>query len=203
MGRPGRAPGVETSEAAGLARLAAEAPPVAGRPLYGALRSLAWPQDDHLALWHAATLLREHRGDGHVAALTAEGLDGCEAHVTLAATGSASRQTLQSNRKWSDEEWAAAQTRLADRGWLHGGDPPTPTEQGRAGRQRIEDRTDALSTYPYEPLGEDGCTRLRALGRTFSKAVLGAGQLQLLRQLDRIDRGAAAKDRHPADVARA
>ncbi|MGH8994401.1 MAG: SCO6745 family protein, partial [Acidimicrobiia bacterium] len=105
-------------EAATLAREAAEAPAMAGRPLYGALRSLAWPAEPHLALWHAATLLREHRGDGHVAALTAAGLDGCEAHVTVAATGAVPRPTLQDNRKWSDDEWAAAEERLRARGWL-------------------------------------------------------------------------------------
>ncbi|HEY0399309.1 MAG TPA: hypothetical protein VGF00_13025, partial [Acidimicrobiia bacterium] len=75
------------AEAAALAREAAEAAALAGRPLFGALRSLPWPDEPHLGLWHACTLLREHRGDGHVAALTAAGLDGCEAHVTLTAAG--------------------------------------------------------------------------------------------------------------------
>src|SRR5438105_4555509 len=83
---------------------AAEAPAMAGRPLYGALRSLPWPDAPHLRLWHACTLLREHRGDGHVAALTAAGLDGVEAHVTIAAAGNIPRETLQSNRKWSDDD---------------------------------------------------------------------------------------------------
>ena len=36
-------------------------------------------------LWHAATLLREHRGDGHVAVLTAAGVAGREANVIHSA----------------------------------------------------------------------------------------------------------------------
>ena len=64
------------AEAAALAREAAEAPALAGRPLFGALRSLSWPEEPHLQLWHACTLLREHRGDGHVAALTDAGRAG-------------------------------------------------------------------------------------------------------------------------------
>ncbi|MCU1447875.1 MAG: hypothetical protein JWP02_45, partial [Acidimicrobiales bacterium] len=72
-------------EAATLARTASEAGDRAGRPLFSANADLAWPTEPHLALWQAATLLREHRGDGHVAALTSAGLDGCESHVTLVA----------------------------------------------------------------------------------------------------------------------
>ncbi|HVW31707.1 MAG TPA: hypothetical protein VHL53_04125, partial [Acidimicrobiia bacterium] len=141
----------EEAEAAALAREAAEAPALAGRPLFGGLRSLPWPEESHLALWHACTLLREHRGDGHVAALTAAGLDGCEAHVTIAAAGNIPRETLQVNRKWSDEEWAAAEDRLRSRGWLDASG--ALTDAGRAGRAEIEDRTDALAEEPWKALG--------------------------------------------------
>ncbi len=167
----------DTAEAAALARLAAEAAPLSGRPLYGALRSQPWPKEDHLVLWHAATLLREHRGDGHVAALTAEGLDGCEAHVTVAAAGTVPRETLQGNRKWSDEEWEAAEARLAERGWLEaaGGASPVLTEQGRAGRQRIEDRTDALAAEPWRVLGPGRSERLDELMRPMARAVVEGG----------------------------
>jgi hypothetical protein len=151
------------AEAAALAREAAEAPAVSGRPLYGALRSLAWPEEPHLALWHAATLLREHRGDGHVAALTAAGLDGCEAHIALAATGRVTRETLQDNRKWSDDEWAAAEARLQERGWLDGAG--NLTEAGRARHQQVEDTTDALAAAPWDHLGaERSATLLELLG---------------------------------------
>jgi hypothetical protein len=169
--------GADTAEAAGLARLAAEAAPLSGRPLYGALRSQPWPGEDHLVLWHAATLLREHRGDGHVAALTAEGLDGCEAHVTLAATGKVPRETLQANRKWSDEEWEAAEAGLVGRGWLEAvsGASPVLTEEGRAARQRIEDRTDALAAEPWRALGPERTDRLDELMRPMARAVVERG----------------------------
>ncbi len=63
----------EVAEAADLVRAAAAGCTVAGRPLYAAHADLAWPDEPHLALWHGLTLLREHRGDGHVAVLQAPG----------------------------------------------------------------------------------------------------------------------------------
>jgi hypothetical protein len=161
------------AEAATLAREAAEAPAVSGRPLYGALRSLAWPEETHLALWHTATLLREHRGDGHVAALTAAGLDGCEAHVALAATGRVTRATLQDNRKWSDAEWSAAEARLQERGWLDGAG--NLTEVGRARHQQVEDTTDALAGPPWEHLGPERTARLLELLTPLARAIADRG----------------------------
>ena len=172
---PERIGTAEIAEAAALAREAAEAPPLAGRPLYGALRSLPWPDQDHLALWHAATLLREHRGDGHVAALTAAGLDGCEAHVTAAAAGQIPRETLQADRKWSDEEWAEAEARLAERGWLDAGAAMAITELGRAARQGIEDHTDALAAEPWRTLGPERTAHLDALLRPVAIAIAERG----------------------------
>jgi hypothetical protein len=156
-----------------LAREAAEAPAVSGRPLYGALRSLAWPQEPHLALWHAATLLREHRGDGHVATLTAAGLDGCEAHVALAATGRVTRATLQDNRKWSDDEWAAAEARLVERGWLDAAG--NLTEAGRAHHQQVEDTTDALAAAPWDHLGPERTGRLLDLLTPLARTIAERG----------------------------
>jgi hypothetical protein len=161
------------AEAAALAREAAGAPALAGRPLFGALRSLPWPDEPHLQLWHACTLLREHRGDGHVAALTAAGLDGCEAHVTLAAAGTVPRKTLQDNRKWSDEEWAAAEDRLRQRGWLDAGG--ALTDAGRAGRAEVESRTDALAEEPWRGLGPQGSERLLELLTPMARAINEAG----------------------------
>ncbi len=162
-------------EAVALAREAAEAPALSGRPLYGALRSLPWPEEAHLALWHATTLLREHRGDGHVAALTAARLDGCEAHVALAATGRVTRATLQDNRKWSDEEWAAAEERLRERGWLDAGGGLT--EDGRARHQQVEDATDALAAAPWEHLGPERTARLLALLEPLARTIAERGGL--------------------------
>ena len=161
------------SEAAALLREAAEAPALSGRPLFAALRSLPWPDQPHLVMWHACTLLREHRGDGHVASLTAAGLDGCEAHVTLTATGSVPRDTLQSNRKWTDEDWAAAEERLRERGWLDAAG--NITEAGRAGRAEVEARTDALAEEPWRALGPERAERLLERRTPRARAINDAG----------------------------
>lgn len=158
------------TEAAELAREAAEACPVAGRPLFAGYYALTWPEQPHLVLWHAATLLREFRGDGHVIALMSEGLDGCEAHLTLAATGTAPREVLQPNRGWSDEEWNAAQTRLIGRGVLDEAGRLTPS--GSALRQRVEDLTDQLALLPWRALGETKLTRLLRLVEPLSTHIV-------------------------------
>lgn len=167
----------EVREAADLARRAAEGCDPAGRPLFAGHSSLEWPGEPHLALWHAATLLREFRGDGHVAALVAEGLDGCEAHVTLAATGAVPRATLQPNRGWSDDDWAAAEARLAARGWLDAAG--ALTDAGWAGRRAVEDRTDRLALAPWERLGEAACARLHDLASSLSRLVVERGGVPL------------------------
>jgi hypothetical protein len=154
------------AEAAELARIATEGCDVAARPLFAAHRSLPWPDDPHLALWHAATLLREHRGDGHVIALAAEGLDGCSAHVAAAEAGSAPRETLQPNRGWSDDEWDAARARLrgVDLADL---------------RMRIEIRTDRLAVGPWSHLGAARTERLAALVEPLAARVMDAGAVPL------------------------
>lgn len=159
--------------AADLARRAVEGCPVEGRPLFAAHLGLPWPQEQHLALWHAATLLREFRGDGHVAALLLAGIDGCAAHVAVAAAGVVSRDTLQPNRGWSDEEWAAAQARLTARGWLDADGQLTPA--GQAARSALEEQTDRLALPPWDRLGLDACTRLHELARPLTLQIVAAG----------------------------
>lgn len=163
----------EVAEGAGLARVAADACTPEGRPLYAGHASLPWPEPPHLALWHAISLLREFRGDGHIACLTVEGLDGCEALVVHGASGEVAPSVLQTSRAWPDDEWVAASERLVARGWIDEGGGLTPL--GLEGRQRIEDRTDALALAPWEALGEAGCERLRALVRPWSKAIVAGG----------------------------
>ena len=164
-------------EAAALAREATSACDVSGRALFAGHAALPWPEQPHLALWHAATLLRESRGDGHVAALLAEGLDGCEAHVTLVADGRAPREAIQPHRAWSDEEWAGAEDRLRRRGWLD--TSGSLTELGSASRQAIEDRTDALASPPWDHLGPERSARLRELVWPLSDAIVRQGGLPI------------------------
>lgn len=170
----GTAAADEVAAAAELAEAAVDGCGLAGRPLFAAMAALARPTEPLTRVWHAATLLREHRGDGHVAACLAHGLDGIEALVTFAASGAVPRDVLQPNRGWSDDEWEGAEHRLAERGWLdlEGG----LTEVGRAGRQAIEDATDELAAEPWAALGEARSARLHDLLAPMAAAVVaGAG----------------------------
>src|SRR6266702_1041865 len=92
--------------AAGLGGGGALAASTAGRATGGGNAALPWPDEPHLRLWHAATILREVRGDGHVAALMVGGLSPCEALVTASAAGGPPAEMLQANRRWSQDEWA-------------------------------------------------------------------------------------------------
>ncbi|PNG23774.1 SCO6745 family protein [Streptomyces cahuitamycinicus] len=164
----------EMAEAARLALRAAEACSRDARPLYAAHADLPVPEEPHLAYWHAATLLREHRGDGHLAALMSAGLDGLEAMVTHTATGKGmTPKWVCATRGWSREEWDAAAGRLHGRGLLTAsGDL---TDQGVALRRDIEHETDRLDRAPYEHLGPEGVARLTELGGVFAHAALVAG----------------------------
>jgi hypothetical protein len=141
---------------------------VEGRPLCAGHADLPWPDVPHLALWHAQSILREYRGDGHVALLLTHGLSGIDALVTHAAAGDAPLGVLRATRGWSDEQWHTAVRSLQGRGWLTEGDELAFTEWGAARRQEIEEQTDALAAAPYTALGEDGCAELRALARPWS-----------------------------------
>ena len=165
--------GGDAAEAAGLARQAAEACTPHGRPLYAGHATLPWPEPAHLVLWHAISLLREFRGDGHVACLLVEGLDGCEALVVHGASGEVAPSVLQTSRAWPDDEWAAAHERLAARGWIDETGGLTPL--GAEVRQRVEDRTDALALAPWQVLGDAGCERLRELVRPLSRTIVASG----------------------------
>ncbi|MET9390061.1 hypothetical protein ABZY20_06535 [Streptomyces sp. NPDC006624] len=162
------------AEAARLALRAAEACSRAARPLYAAHADLPVPEEPHLAYWHAATLLREHRGDGHLAALMSAGLDGLEAVVTHTATGRGmAPKWVLTTRGWTQEDWDAAAGRLRERGLLDA--TGELTERGAALRQEIEQETDRLDRAPYEHLGAQGVARLTELGGAFAHAALVAG----------------------------
>lgn len=169
------------ARAAQLARIAAEAAGERpqGRPLFAGHAGLPWPDEDHLVLWHAQSLLREYRGDGHVAALLAAGLSGAEALVVHAATGEVPAAVLRSTRGWADEEWEEAVESVRARGWLAGDGTLSLSPAGASHRRAVEDMTDALAVHPYAVLGEERCGELRALARPLSQAVVSAGMLGL------------------------
>ncbi len=97
-----------------------------GRPLSAGWAGVQLEESTHpfTRLWLQATILREHRGDGHVLAAVHQGLRGLDATLTLIATGAVNRSILQSNRGWSDDEWEASLSRLQSSGWLDGRGPP-------------------------------------------------------------------------------
>ncbi|MEV7107301.1 SCO6745 family protein [Streptomyces atroolivaceus] len=164
----------EMAEAAGLALRAAEACTRHARPLYAAHADLDVPEQPHLAYWHAATLLREHRGDGHLAALLGAGLDPLEALVSHTATGKGmAPRWILATRGWRRADWDAAVERLRDRGVLDG--EGELTDAGTALRAELEAATDRMDAAPYEHLGAEGVERLTELGRGFLFAAAAAG----------------------------
>ncbi|MEV7087873.1 hypothetical protein AB0O07_18585 [Streptomyces sp. NPDC093085] len=164
----------EMAEAAGLALRAAEGCGREGRPLYAAHAGLPVPEEPHLALWHAATLLREHRGDGHLAALAVAGLSGVEALVLHSATGKApTAELFMRTRGWSEDEWGAARGRLRERGLVD--EAGGLTEAGAGLREEAEALTDRLDAAPYDLLGPAGTARLTELAGGFTKALVAAG----------------------------
>jgi hypothetical protein len=165
-------------EALELARTACDACTPEGRPLYAGNADLPWPTEPHLQLFHAVTLLREYRGDGHVAALTAAGISGLEAAIMHVAQGDSwTREPLRKTRGYSTEQWDTALAGLRERGWIDDGEGFTA--EGARVRQEIEDRTDVLALAPWKHLGEDGCARLRELVRPLSKAIVDGGGLAI------------------------
>jgi helix-turn-helix protein len=158
------------AEAAELAREAALAAPTAGRPLGAANASLPWPELPHLVLWHAQTVLREQRGDGHVASLLTAGLDPVESGVLFAADIAMDQQWMRTRRGWTEDEWAAGGRRLVDRGLL------TPegalTAEGTSLRAHVEARTDALADAAWATLGDRRATRLAELVTPLVRAIV-------------------------------
>ncbi|GAA2645743.1 SCO6745 family protein [Streptomyces lunalinharesii] len=164
----------EMAEAAKLALTAAEGCARHARPLYSAHADLPVPEAPHLAYWHAATLLREHRGDGHLMALLDAELDPVEALVSHAASGHGmSYRGILATRGWTPEELTAAQERLRGRGLLVGAEELT--EAGTALRKELERTTDRLDRAPYEHLGAAGVARLTELAAGFTARLMEAG----------------------------
>jgi hypothetical protein len=159
------------ARAAELARTMAEeaSSRVEGRPLCAGHAGLPWPDEAHLILWHAQTILREYRGDGHITLLLTHGLSGIDALVTHAASGEAPADLLRTSRGWSEAQWMSGVSSLRERGWLSESDELGLSAWGAEQRQEIEDQTDALAAAPYAMLGEESCAELRTLARPWSK----------------------------------
>jgi hypothetical protein len=142
----------EAAKAADLLWRAAEDLDFSGRVLSAANSELPISADPLTRLWQATTLLREHRGDGHFAALATADVDGCEAVVLRSAKDpDISRDLMQPVRGWTDEQWDSAAARLADRGWIDQDNALTPA--GRAAHDAIEAATDLAAGRPWTRIG--------------------------------------------------
>jgi hypothetical protein len=161
---------------AALTREAAGACTAEGRPLYAGHADLAWPDAPHLVTWHALTLLREHRGDGHIGALVAAGLTGLEALVTHTATGRGFVPGFaRASRGWTQEEWDAAVGALTERGLLDAGGALTAA--GEALRAHVEAETDRMAAGPWRQLGEERTEDVVRIGQAMTRTALAAGAL--------------------------
>ncbi|MEV0108463.1 hypothetical protein AB0H42_19275 [Nocardia sp. NPDC050799] len=164
----------EVATAAELAARAVAAAPAEGRTLFAANRALPEPRDPVARLWHAATLLREHRGDGHIAALVAAGIDGRESHVLQTLANRVPREVYTVSRDFDDAEWADRLDTLRGKGLA---DDDGPTERGRTVKAEIEARTDAAAAPAYAvQTSDDRAELLRAL-RPLTRAVMASGEI--------------------------
>ena len=155
------APDEQVAELAGLLREGCTVLTPEGRPLYAGHADLPWPDEPLLQLWHAVTLLREHRGDGHVHSLVRHGLPGLEALVTHTLTGRGfTPEAARLTRGWSEQEWAGAVALLTERGLVADG---ALTEAGVALRAAVEQETDELSAAPFVHLGAERTERVATL----------------------------------------
>jgi hypothetical protein len=160
------------ARAADLLLKAATSAPFEGRPMYAALRAIPIPDDVVARLFHAASLLREHRGDGHIAALMTEGVGGLEAHVLFALDMGMPAENFGRIHHLPAAQLAAVIDGLRDRGLI--GDDGWLSEPGRAVKQRVEALTDDLAAKPYERLEPGELDELMATLEPLATRLLAA-----------------------------
>jgi hypothetical protein len=179
--------------AAELAAKAAREAPLEGRPLFAANRALPWPDDPLAALWHAATLLREQRGDTHIAVLAAAGVSGRECNVLHTAAGAVPRDYMAVARDYDEAAWRRHEQRLAERGLLN--DDGSITAAGRELKDDIESSTDALSLSALDALTDDEVEALFQALTPIARAVIAAGDVPAMTPMglrrDELDDGSA------------
>jgi len=164
----------DVSRAVELLREAIAACKTEGRPLFAAWAAQPWPEHPLQQVWHGATLLREYRGDGHIALLVTHGLSATDAIIMHAAFRDADLSWILMSRAWGDPAYGAARERLAARGFVNA--DGTATDAGMKFRDMIEHETDKLATPPFEALGAERSEELLALLQPLAaKIVEGKG----------------------------
>ena len=146
---------------------------IGGKPLAAGNAAVALPDDPMLALFQQITVLREWRGDAHIAVLVANQVGPCDCLVWQVSTGRFPLRIAQVTRRWTDDEWAAAQERLRSHGWLDAEGAVTPA--GVDERERLESETDRLCQPLWEPIGDEGARRLTELITPIHDAIQAAG----------------------------
>ena len=164
----------ELLRAVELVERAALAAPLEGRAMYAANRALELPSDPVERLWHATTLLREHRGDGHIAALITAGITGRQSHVLQALATGTPRAVYDVARDFTDEEWTARLDELTQRGLVENGEL---TPSGRALKSEIEATTDQLAASAYAGLTESEQRTLADALLPLVRAIVAAGEI--------------------------
>jgi hypothetical protein len=162
-------------QAADLAAKAARSAPLDGRPLFAANSALPWPTEPLATLWHATTLLREQRGDAHVAVLASSGLSGRECNVLHAAAGRVPPEMIMRGRDYDEDQWRHHANRLTERGLLDG--HGALTDAGRALKQHIEDATDVLALSALEGLDDAEVEDLFRALTPVARAVVAGGDV--------------------------
>jgi hypothetical protein len=160
------------ARAAELLMKAATSAPLEGRPMYAALRSVPVPDDDVSRLFHAASLVREHRGDGHIAALMTEGVGGLEAHVLFALDMDMPADKFGRIHHLPEAQLSAVIDGMRDRGLI--GADGWLTKQGRHVKRRVEALTDDLAAAPYESLEPDELDELMTTLEQLATLLLAA-----------------------------
>ncbi|HSA53034.1 MAG TPA: hypothetical protein VLH10_23355 [Yinghuangia sp.] len=170
-------PDADLSRLATLLEHAAAACDFGARPLAAAWSGVRLPDDapPRLRVWLAATVLREHRGDGHVLACVDRGLDGLQASITHAATGLAPGHRLQISRGWTEEQWERALVTLIGRGVLD--TDGNLTESGTALRIAVEEATNRLASAPLRALGEYAVEEAVALSVPLARHLIDTGAI--------------------------
>lgn len=152
-----------------------------GRPLAGANRAVPEPDDPWERLWQRLTVVREWRGDAHVAALAAAPVTALEALVLHAATGHVPRAALQATRQWDDDAWDATVAELADRGLVDA--DGAFTDAGRAFRHDIEQRTNVAAAPLVGAIGPDDTRRFIGLLEPIQRALVESGAFARLQSV--------------------
>ena len=129
-------------------------------------------------VWLQATILREHRGDGHVLAAVGQDLRGLDATITLVATGAVTRSILQHNRGWSDADWDASVARLRASGWLNDRGRPHPRRRGPAGDGGGRHRSAGPRTSSTKS-GPDAIERIIDLAAPLARHLIDQGALPI------------------------